>query len=131
MEGHGAPRPYEGGVQDRTWLSQFIWSPAAPSVAAFSPPAARLPTLAVRRHSPEFHSGAEAYAPLDAKPCQAYTANELARHRTRGWRLGAGPASSQAPSFKPQDPQGAAQEAEGYFLNAIAIARQQQAKSLE
>ena len=39
--------------------------------------------------------------------------------------------SPQAPSLKPQAPSGAEQEAEGYFLKAIDIARQQHAKSLE
>jgi class 3 adenylate cyclase/predicted ATPase len=49
----------------------------------------------------------------------------------RGWRLEVSPSSSQAPSLKSQVSQAVAQEAEGYFLKAIEIARQQQAKSLE
>jgi class 3 adenylate cyclase len=47
-----------------------------------------------------------------------------------GWRLEAG-LSSQAPSLKPPVSQAVAQEVEGYFLQAIEIARRQQAKSLE
>jgi tetratricopeptide (TPR) repeat protein len=47
----------------------------------------------------------------------------------RGWRLETSPPSSQASSPKPQVSSGAEQEAEGYFLKAIEIARQQQAKS--
>jgi tetratricopeptide (TPR) repeat protein len=50
---------------------------------------------------------------------------------TRDWGLGAGSPSPQASSLKPQVPSGAEQEAEGYFLKAIAIAQKQQAKSLE
>ena len=50
---------------------------------------------------------------------------------TRGWGLGTGPASPQAPSLKPQDPSGEEREAEAWFLKAIDIARQQQAKSWE
>jgi class 3 adenylate cyclase/predicted ATPase len=49
----------------------------------------------------------------------------------RGWGLGTSSPSPQAPSLKPQVPSGEKQEAEGYFLKAIAIAQKQQAKSLE
>ena len=49
----------------------------------------------------------------------------------RGWRLETGSPSSQAPSLKPQVPREVEEEAEEYFLKAIAVARQQQAKSLE
>jgi predicted ATPase len=49
----------------------------------------------------------------------------------RNRELGAGFSSPQALSLKPQDSREMAQEAERYFLKAIAIARQQQAKSLE
>ncbi|NOT54999.1 MAG: AAA family ATPase, partial [Deltaproteobacteria bacterium] len=45
----------------------------------------------------------------------------------RGWRLETSPPSSQAPSLKPL----ASSEAEDCFLQAIAVARQQQAKSWE
>ncbi len=48
-----------------------------------------------------------------------------------GWRLEPSPPSSQASSLKPPVSQAVAQEAEGYFQKALAIARQQQAKSLE
>ena len=47
------------------------------------------------------------------------------------WGLGAGSASSQAPSLKPQVPSGVVQEVEECFLKAIEIAQKQQAKSLE
>ncbi|MBI3801388.1 MAG: hypothetical protein HY268_30995, partial [Deltaproteobacteria bacterium] len=50
---------------------------------------------------------------------------------TRGWGLGTGSTFPQAPSLKHQDPKEGEQEAEGYFLKAIEIARKQQAKSLE
>jgi predicted ATPase len=50
---------------------------------------------------------------------------------TGDWGLGAGSPSSPTSSSKPQVPKAAAQEAEGYFLKAIAIAQKQQAKSLE
>jgi predicted ATPase len=50
---------------------------------------------------------------------------------TRGWRLETSSPSSQASSLTPQVSSGVEQEAEGDFLKAIAIARQQQAKSLE
>jgi len=49
----------------------------------------------------------------------------------RGWRLGTGFPSPQAPSLKPQVPSGEEQEAEVYFQKAIDIARRQGAKSLE
>jgi predicted ATPase len=49
----------------------------------------------------------------------------------RGWRLEPSPPSSQASSLKPLVSQAAEQEAEGYFLKAIEVARRQQAKSLE
>jgi class 3 adenylate cyclase/predicted ATPase len=49
----------------------------------------------------------------------------------RDWRLETSPPSSQAPSLKPPDPSGVAQEAEECFLKAIELARKQQAKSLE
>jgi predicted ATPase len=49
----------------------------------------------------------------------------------RDWGLGTGSSSPQAGSLKPQDPSGVVEEAEGYFLKAIHIAQQQQAKSLE
>ena len=49
----------------------------------------------------------------------------------RGWRLETSPPSPQASSLKPQVSREVAQEAEGYFLKAIDIARNQQAKSLE
>ena len=48
----------------------------------------------------------------------------------RDWGLGTGP-SSQAPSLKPQVPNGVEREAEECFHKAIKIARKQQAKSLE
>jgi len=48
-----------------------------------------------------------------------------------GWRLETSPSSLQAPSLKPQVSREVEQEAEGYFLKAINIAHQQQAKSLE
>jgi class 3 adenylate cyclase/predicted ATPase len=47
------------------------------------------------------------------------------------WELGAGPPSPQTPRPKPEVPSGAEHEAEGYFLKAIEIAQNQQAKSLE
>jgi predicted ATPase len=50
---------------------------------------------------------------------------------TRDLGLGTGPASSQAPSLKPLVPSEVTREAEEYFLKAIEIAQQQQAKSLE
>jgi predicted ATPase len=50
---------------------------------------------------------------------------------TRGWGLGAGSSSPQAPSLKPQVPSGVVEEVEGYFLKAIEVARQQSAKLLE
>jgi predicted ATPase len=50
---------------------------------------------------------------------------------TRDWGLGAGSSSPQAPSLKPLVPMEVVEEAAGYFLKAIAVARQQQAKSLE
>ncbi len=53
------------------------------------------------------------------------------QREARGWRLETSPPSSQASSLKPQVSNGAEQEAEGYFLKAIEIARRQQAKSLE
>ncbi|MBM4256480.1 MAG: hypothetical protein FJ147_11375 [Deltaproteobacteria bacterium] len=56
---------------------------------------------------------------------------ELTLAGARGWGLGVGSSSPQAPSLKPQFPRGVAQEAEGYFLKAIEIAQEQQAKSLE
>ena len=49
----------------------------------------------------------------------------------RGWGLGTGSSSPQAPSLKPLVPREVEKEAEGYFLKAIEIARKQQAKSLE
>lgn len=49
----------------------------------------------------------------------------------RGWRLETRPSSPQASSLKSQVSQAAAREAEGYFLKAIEIARQRQAKLLE
>jgi class 3 adenylate cyclase/predicted ATPase len=49
----------------------------------------------------------------------------------RGWGLGTGFSSPQAPSLKPQVPKVAEEEAEEYFLKAIEIARKQQAKSWE
>jgi predicted ATPase len=49
----------------------------------------------------------------------------------RGWGLGTGSPPSQTPSLKPLVPGEVQQEAEGYFLKAIAIAQKQQAKSLE
>ncbi|HEV8711411.1 MAG TPA: adenylate/guanylate cyclase domain-containing protein [Candidatus Binatia bacterium] len=48
-----------------------------------------------------------------------------------GWRLETSPSSPQASSLKPPVSSGVAQEAEGYFLQAIEIARKQSAKSLE
>src|SRR6188474_1554936 len=76
------------GRQSPDWTSPHAprgeCSRAAPSAAAFCPPAARLPTPAVRRHLTEFHSGAPAYAPLNGQLPPEYTANELARHGTRG-----------------------------------------------
>jgi predicted ATPase len=48
----------------------------------------------------------------------------------RDWGLGAGSSSPQAISLKPLVPS-EVEEAEGYFLKAIDIARKQQAKSLE
>ena len=48
-----------------------------------------------------------------------------------GWRLETSSPSPQAPSLKPQVSREVEQEAEGYFLKAIAIAQKQQAKSLE
>ena len=53
------------------------------------------------------------------------------QREARGWRLETSPPSSQASSLKPQVSRAVAQEAEGYFLKAIEIARRQQAKSLE
>jgi class 3 adenylate cyclase/predicted ATPase len=47
------------------------------------------------------------------------------------WGLGTGSPSPQAPSLKPQVPSEIEQEAEGYFLKALDITQQQQAKSLE
>jgi predicted ATPase len=47
------------------------------------------------------------------------------------WGLGTGSSSPQAPSLKPQVPMEVVAEAEASFLKAIAIAQQQQAKSLE
>lgn len=49
----------------------------------------------------------------------------------RGWRLETSATSPQASSPKPQVSRKVAREAEGDFLKAIEIARQQQAKSLE
>lgn len=49
----------------------------------------------------------------------------------RDWRLETSSSSPQAPSLKPQVSRGVEQEAEGYFLKAVEIARRQQAKSLE
>jgi hypothetical protein len=58
------PRP-----QSLDWTAPLApaaaWVHAAPSVAAFSPRAAGLPTPAVQRHFTELHSGGRAYAPLD------------------------------------------------------------------
>src|SRR6476661_469638 len=75
------------GPQSPDWTRPRVpigeCSPAAPSVAAFCPPAAKLPTLAVRQHLTGSHSGARAYIPLDGKHCQEYTANELVKHGTR------------------------------------------------
>jgi class 3 adenylate cyclase/predicted ATPase len=53
------------------------------------------------------------------------------QREARGWRLETSPPSSQASSLQPQVSNGAEQEAEGYFLKAIEIARRQGAKSLE
>jgi predicted ATPase len=50
---------------------------------------------------------------------------------TRDWGLGTGFSSLQAPSLKPLAPSGVEQEAEGYFLKALEIARRQSAKFLE
>jgi predicted ATPase len=50
---------------------------------------------------------------------------------TRAWRRGIGSPSSPTPSLKPHDPRTEEQEAEGYFLQAIEIAKKQQAKSWE
>ncbi|MBM4259145.1 MAG: hypothetical protein FJ147_25005 [Deltaproteobacteria bacterium] len=50
---------------------------------------------------------------------------------TSGWKLEASSSSPQAPSLKPLDPNGVEREAEQCFLKAIAIAREQHAKSLE
>jgi class 3 adenylate cyclase/predicted ATPase len=49
----------------------------------------------------------------------------------RDWRLGTSSSSSQTPSPKPPVSRAVEDEAEGYFLKAIEIARQQQAKSWE
>jgi predicted ATPase len=49
----------------------------------------------------------------------------------RDWGLGTGSSSPQASRLKAQVPNGVELEAEGYFLNAINIAQQQQAKSWE
>jgi adenylate cyclase len=49
----------------------------------------------------------------------------------RDWGLETSSSSPQVPSLKPQVSSGVAREAEGYFLTAIDIARQQQAKSWE
>jgi predicted ATPase len=49
----------------------------------------------------------------------------------RGWRRETGSPSPQAPSHKPQVSREVEQEVEGYFQKAIAVARQQQTKSLE
>lgn len=50
---------------------------------------------------------------------------------TRDWRLETSPTSPQASSLKPLAPSGAVREAEECFHQAIEIARQQEAKSLE
>jgi len=53
------------------------------------------------------------------------------QQEARGWRLETSSPSPQASSLQPLAPSGVAGEAEECFLQAIAIARQQQAKSLE
>jgi predicted ATPase len=55
----------------------------------------------------------------------------LQKAGARDWRRGTSSASPQAPSPTSQALRGAEQEAEGYFLKAIELARRQQAKSLE
>jgi len=49
----------------------------------------------------------------------------------RGWGLGTGSSSPQAPGLKSHTPREVVEEAEGHFLKAIDVAREQQAKSLE
>ena len=56
---------------------------------------------------------------------------ELTLAGAGGWGLGGGSPSPQAPSFKPLAPSGVEREAEECFHRALAVARQQQAKSLE
>jgi predicted ATPase len=81
---------------------------------------------------------AEALAAVDKNGERFYEA-ELYRLKgqltlekeARGWRLETSSSSPQASSLKPPVSQVVAQEAEGYFLKAIEIARRQQAKSLE
>jgi class 3 adenylate cyclase/predicted ATPase len=55
----------------------------------------------------------------------------MLQREARGWRLETSPPSPQASSLKPLVSRAVEQEAEGYFLKAIEITRQQQAKSLE
>lgn len=55
----------------------------------------------------------------------------MLQQEARGWRLEIGPSSPQASSLKPLVSRVAEQEAEGYFLKAIEIARRQSAKMLE
>jgi predicted ATPase len=81
---------------------------------------------------------AEALARVDNTEEREYEA-ELYRlkgqltlqQEARGWRLGTGSPSSQPSSLPPLVSREVALEAEGYFQKAIAIARKQQAKSLE
>jgi len=78
---------------------------------------------------------AEALAAVDRTGQRFYEA-ELYRPKgqltleTGGWRLETDP-SSQASSLQPPVSKEVEQEAEGYFLKSIEIARRQQAKSLE
>ena len=65
-------------------------------------------------------------APLTTIPPVASSQEEA-----RDWKLETSSASPQASSLESQAPRGVAREAEGYFLKALDITRQQQAKSLE
>ena len=71
--------------------------------------------------------GLEASSPSPQAPSSATSSTRVRPRR----RLEASSPSPQAPSLKPLDPSGAEQEAEGYFLKAIEISRQQGAKSFE
>lgn len=80
---------------------------------------------------------AEAFAHIERTNERWYEAEvwrmkgELTLAETRDWGLGTGSSPPPAPSIKPLAPREVAQEAEGFFLKALEVARRQQAKSWE